>query len=175
MKEKRLVRPAQATTGKRRAQQLPASVTLSFDPEHPYPFGDTFGLTACLETFSKLADCYEEAAFVTDPAGRVQYMNAAGEALAGKSVLAGETRHIADLLYTPLNTELRDHRVLLISALEQGQAAVRKGVPVTSARGDVRLVDYQALPLIDSNDELIGGLLVVHNFYDMHDELAGFE
>lgn len=115
-------------------------------------------------TFAATVDVFRAAVFVTDIEGRVLHLNPAAVRISGSSPDLACGRHIADLLYTPLNTELRDQRGLLETALRQGHATVRLAIPITTFRGEMQLIDYHAIPLTDDAGDLIGGLFIANDF-----------
>ena len=102
---------------------------------------------------------------ITDVEGHVLHLNPAAVRISGSSPDLARGRHIADLLYTPLNTELRDQRALLESARHQGHATVRLAIPITTYRGEMQLIDYHATPLTDDDGALIGGLFIASDFH----------
>lgn len=117
-------------------------------------------------------DVFRAAVFITDIDGRVLHLNPAAVRISGSSPDLARGRHIADLLYTPLNAELRNQRGLLESAQRQGHATVRMAIPITTYRGEMQLIDYHAIPLTDDADDLIGGLFIASD-YRQPDEAVG--
>lgn len=111
-------------------------------------------------TFAATVDVFRAAVFITDIEGLVLHLNPAAVRISGSSPDLACGRHIADLLYTPLNAELRDQRGLLETARRQGHATVRLAIPITTYRGEMQLIDYHAIPLTDDAGELIGGLFI---------------
>ena len=115
-------------------------------------------------TFAATVDVFRAAVFVTDIEGLVLHLNPAAVRISGSSPDLARGRHIADLLYTPLNAELRDQHGLLETARRQGHATVRLAIPITTYRGEMQLIDYHAIPLTDDAGELIGGLFIASDF-----------
>lgn len=126
-------------------------------------------LTRALTT---AVDVFRAAVFITDIDGRVLCLNPAAVRISGSSPDLARGRHIADLLYTPLNAELRDQRGLLESAQRRGHATVRMAIPITTYRGELQLIDYHAIPLTDDADDLIGGLFIASDCCQS-DEVVG--
>ena len=126
--------------------------------------GDEFALAMIGHAFCRIVDASPRATFVTDVPGHVVHLNDAAEKLCGSPRCSAIGRHVADLLYTPLDTELRSHRSMLELALFQGIAANRSAVPVTLGGGHMQLVDYHLTPLTDGEGHLTGGLLIATEF-----------
>ena len=116
-------------------------------------------------TFTATVDVFRAAVFVTDIDGHVLHLNPSAVRISGSSPDLARGRHIADLLYTPLNAELRDQQVLLETARRQGHATVRLAIPITTYRGEMQLIDYHAIALTDDAGELIGGLFIASDFH----------
>lgn len=124
------------------------------------------------QVLTSAVDVFRAAVFITDVDGRVLHLNPAAVRISGSSPDLARGRHIADLLYTPLNTELRNQRGLLETAQRKGHATVRMAIPITTYRGEMQLIDYHAIPLTDEEGDLIGGLFIASDYRQI-DEVIG--
>jgi len=170
-KDKRVNRSPVASGGRRLRTLTPAD--LHAGNNVPAPSLITLcALDILTRALTAAVDVFRAAVFITDVDGHVLHLNPAAVRISGSSPDLARGRHIADLLYTPLNTELRDQRGLLESARRQGHATVRLAIPITTYRGEMQLIDYHAVPLTDDDGALIGGLFIASDFHQ-RDEAIG--
>ena len=162
--EKRVKHPHAVAGGRRLRTLTPADLPAGNDGAAP-SLVTLCALDILTRTLTAAVDVFRAAVFITDVEGHVLHLNPAAVRISGSSPDLARGRHIADLLYTPLNTELRDQRALLESARRQGHATVRLAIPITTYRGEMQLIDYHATPLTDDDGALIGGLFIASDFH----------
>lgn len=110
-----------------------------------------------------LVQTLSKAVFITDEHGTVIFLNRTAEKLAATTLASARRMRIGDLLYTPVDLELRRYSELLRVAVRKGRSTTRSIVSVTTGDGENQLIDYEAIPLVDDAFRLIGGILIASN------------
>lgn len=135
-------------------------------------FTDIQRISILCETFGGVAGALGDAVFVTDENGAIVFVNRAAEVMTGTDLVAAQMLHIGDLLFMPLDSELRHYNDLLRCGLDDGLLISRSGLPITTRRGDIKYFDFRVCPLIDDDSSLYGSVLIASDFYDIADAVT---
>jgi len=116
-------------------------------------------------TLKSIAD----AVITTDIAGRVTYMNPAAERLtdwASDDALRHPIETVLDFLNDAGASSITD---ALRASLDEGGIATDLGqAELLSHSGEKHIVEHSIAPLRDRNDQVIGGVIVVHDITDRY-------
>jgi diguanylate cyclase (GGDEF)-like protein/PAS domain S-box-containing protein len=131
----------------------------------PPPIEGPAPRTALEDALESLA----EGIVVTDAQGRIDFMNAAAEALAGTTRVEAQGRRFEDVVALVDETERRAIADPVRHVLESGTAvhAPRRALLVSRDSGEERAIEPLTSPLRDAGGALTGAVVLLHDVTEM--------
>lgn len=116
-------------------------------------------------SFGHVVGTFDKPAFLTDEFGNLAYLNASAQILTGIrfNELAGES--VNEFLFQPLVPLAREYNELLIEALDRDGLASRAMIPITTLGQNSGYFDFNVFPLMNDENGLYGGIVIVTDVY----------
>ena len=132
-------------------------------------FDGVVGLGLAENALDEFIDSLDVAVFITDVQGQIVKQNTAAGQFTDFALQPTSAIHIADVLYTPLNDDLREIESTLRDIVVAGHAARRLGLPIALSSGELAVIDYDLRPLLNHEQELIGGVVIARQLSQVDD------